>query len=75
MLQDAPTPNNHSKQAPSHTGPVMSATSEVLDKPYLLHANAVPFTADGRVLHLELAVGDGKKTYNVLRVLRIIAFI
>lgn len=27
---------------------------------YLLHTNGVPLTADGKVLHLELGIGDGE---------------
>ena len=38
----------------------MSAKGDVLDKPYLLHVNGVPVTTDGRVMHLELAAGDGE---------------
>lgn len=38
----------------------MATANDSPGPPYLLRANGVPLTPDGRVLHLELGAGDGE---------------
>lgn len=44
----------------------MSAPASSNANLYLLHANGVPLTASGKVLHLELGDGDGMFTSRLI---------